>query len=102
LFFFGIIAIGIWTGLRLYVTDNDERAAVGGPVAGSLIAFAIYRIALSQTENHTLVFLIIGLVFAIVKLARDRRGTDSNSSLVAGPTRRNVAVAHSSAPLPSQ
>jgi O-antigen ligase len=70
--FFGMIACGIWTGLRLYLTNADKWSAVGGPIACSLIAFAVYRTALSQRENHTLFFLIIGLVFALSKLAFDR------------------------------
>lgn len=72
LLFFSMIVIGIWIGVRLYLTDADRRAALGGPIACSLIAFAYYRVALSQTENHTLMFLIIGLVFAIWKLSFDR------------------------------
>ncbi len=71
-FFFGMIACGIWIGLRIYLTDPDKRAAIGAPLACSLIAFAIYRLALSQRESHTLFFLIIGLVFAVGKLAYDR------------------------------
>jgi O-antigen ligase len=73
LFFFGMIAFGIWVGVRLYLSDTDKRAAVGGPLACSLIAFCVYRFALSQRESHTLFFLIIGLVFAVAKLAYDRR-----------------------------
>ena len=48
--FFGMIAFGIWIGVRLYVGNTNERAAIGGPIAGCLIAFAVYRLALSQTK----------------------------------------------------
>jgi|SRR5579871_1163084 len=68
LVFFGMIACGIWIGLRQYLTNKDRWAALGGPIACSLIAFAIYRMTLSQRENHTLFFLVIGLVFAISRL----------------------------------
>lgn len=70
LLFFGMIGLGIWIGARLYLTNADERAALGGPIACALIAFAIYRPVLSETENHTLLFLIIGLVFAISRIER--------------------------------
>lgn len=70
LLFFGMIGLGIWTGVRLYLTNANQRAAVGGPIACCLIAFAVYRPVLSETENHTLFFLVIGLVFAISRIDR--------------------------------
>lgn len=70
LLFFGMIGFGIWTGARLYLTNADKRAAVGAPIACCLIAFAVYRLVLSETENHTLLFLMIGLVFAISRVER--------------------------------
>jgi O-antigen ligase len=73
LFFFGMIACGFWIGLRIYLTDPDKQASLGAPLACSLAAFGIYRLALSQRESFTLFFLIIGLVFAIGKLAYERR-----------------------------
>ncbi len=35
LFFFGIIACGIWVGLRVYLSDDNEYSAMGGPIACS-------------------------------------------------------------------
>ena len=67
MFFFGMIACGIWIGLRQYLTNPNRWAALGGPIACSLIAFAVYRLALSQRENHTLFFLLVGVVFAMGK-----------------------------------
>jgi O-antigen ligase len=73
LLFFATIAIAIWMGLRVYLSDKDPRASIGCALACSLIAFATYRTALSQTENHSLVFFIIGLIFVMGRCARDRR-----------------------------
>ena len=73
LLFFITIAIAIWIGLRVYLRDNDSRAAIGSALACSLIAFATYRLALSQTENHFFVFIIIGLIFVMGRFAHDRR-----------------------------
>ncbi len=77
LFFAGIVVIGIWLSLKLYLGDPDSRAAIGAPLACSLIAFGVYRLVLSQRENHVLFFLIIGLVFAAWKLGRDRAAARS-------------------------
>ena len=69
--FFGMIGFGVWLAARLYIMSPDPRSALGAPIACSLLAFAVYRIALSQTENHTLMFLMIGLVFALAKVSRN-------------------------------
>jgi O-antigen ligase len=79
LLFFGMIGFGVWFAARLYIGNPDERATLGAPIACSLLAFAVYRIALSQTENHTLMFLMIGLVFALVRVSQNWQGEASYS-----------------------
>jgi O-antigen ligase len=71
LLFFGTIAFGAWIATKIYISLMDERATVAAPIACSLIAFGVYRLVLSQGENHTLFFLIVGLVFAVSKLSRE-------------------------------
>lgn len=71
--FFGMLAIGIWIAARIYLTDASKHAELAGAIACSLVAFSVYRVALSQRENHTLLFLMIGMVFATEKLVSDRR-----------------------------
>src|SRR5262249_49877401 len=72
LLFFAMIAIAVWVAARLYVVDCDRQTAAAGALACSLIAFATYRFALYQEENHTLMFIIISLIFAIATSARRR------------------------------
>lgn len=84
LLFFGMIGLGIWIGVRLYIGNADERAAIGAPLACCLIAFAVYRLALSQTENHTLLFLIVGLVFAVAKLSQDWKSNPARTYFPSG------------------
>ncbi|MDR3515067.1 MAG: O-antigen ligase family protein [Azospirillaceae bacterium] len=76
--FFGMLAYAIWKGGRIYLSDLDERATVAAPIACSLVAFAVYRLVLSQRENHTLCFILIGVFIAVANLYRSRatqRGT---------------------------
>jgi hypothetical protein len=75
LFFFGIILFAMWACARFYLSDLDKRAALGGPLACSFLAFGLYRLVLSQRENHTLFFLLVGLTFIFVKLAFERKAT---------------------------
>ena len=74
LFFAGIILFAMWACARIYLRDLDKRAALGGPLACSFLAFGVYRLALSQRENQTLFFLLVGLTFIFVKLASERAG----------------------------
>jgi O-antigen ligase len=85
IFFFGMIAIGIWISFRLYLMDNQQRTAIGGPIGCCLIAFGFYRVALSQTENHTLLFIIIGIVFGLSKLCSGIRNNRRGAFAVSGP-----------------
>jgi len=61
-FFAGMIVIGIFFGVREYITKPTTQAAMAGSLACSLVAFGIYRLYLSQRENHTLFFILVGLV----------------------------------------
>lgn len=53
-------------GARAYLKHPEDRAAPVLPLACGLAGFAIYRMALSQTENHTILFVFVGIVAAIV------------------------------------
>ena len=67
IFFFGMLGIAILMGVWRYLTDENHDAELGGAIACSLIAFSVYRIGLSQVENHTLVFLLIGICFTVAR-----------------------------------
>jgi hypothetical protein len=71
--YFGMIALAAGACLVLYLRDRDPRAALAGPLGCSLIAYEIYRLALSQRENQTLVFILLALVFVCIREAHGRR-----------------------------
>jgi O-antigen ligase len=50
-FYIGICCLPIWFGIRNYIYDLSEFGAVAGALACSFIAFALYRLVLSQREN---------------------------------------------------
>jgi O-antigen ligase len=92
LFFLGMLAIPIFVGARLYLSDADRRAAIAGPLACSVLAFSVYRMTLSRVENHILFFLMIGLMFTVFKSAHDRWAKNGYTSFP------NAAVQRSPAP----
>jgi O-antigen ligase len=65
-FFAGIVGLPIWFGLRNYIYDLSEVGALSGSLACSFIAFTTYRLALSQRENHMLVFSLLAMVLILV------------------------------------
>jgi hypothetical protein len=62
LFFTGMVCLPIWYGVRAYLTDLSESGALAGTLACSFIAFTFYRLALSERENHFLMFTLLGMV----------------------------------------
>jgi len=72
LLFAGVLSMAIWMCVRLYLRDEDRRAAFAGPLACSILAFAFYRLVLSQQENHTLFLVLVGAAFVLARSARER------------------------------
>jgi hypothetical protein len=64
-FFAGISLLPIWHGVRAYLTDLSESGALAGALACSFIAFTTYRLALSQRENHMLMFSLLAIVVTL-------------------------------------
>lgn len=69
LFFFGMLGCAIWNGAKMYLTDRHRDAEIGSAIACALVAFGVYRTGLSQTENHALLFLLIGVSFVVAKMS---------------------------------
>ena len=65
LFFAGLLLIPVWYGLRSYLADFSESGAAAGAVACSIVAYSVYRLALSQKENHMLIFSLLAIVIVL-------------------------------------
>jgi O-antigen ligase len=65
LFFAGMLLIPVWYGLRSYLSDSSESGAAAGAVACSFVAYAVYRLALSQKENHMLIFSLLAIIVVL-------------------------------------
>jgi O-antigen ligase len=64
-FFAGLLLLPIWYGLRSYLSDFSESGAAAGALACSFVAFTAYRLALSQKENHMLIFSLLAIVVVL-------------------------------------
>ncbi len=64
-FFAGLSCLPIWYGVRGYLADLTELGAVQGALACSFLAFTLYRLVLSQRENHMLMFSLLALVIVL-------------------------------------
>jgi len=66
--FFGLILVTIFNMIVVYIGSNRSLATFAGPAAAALLSFGIYRMALSQRENHALIFLVFATTFVIKDL----------------------------------
>ena len=73
IFFAGIVCLPIWFGLRNYIYDLSELGALSGALACSFAAFATYRFALSQRENHMLLFSLLAIVMVLIYEYRSKQ-----------------------------
>jgi len=71
LFYMGAIGLAIFFCARVYIRNLDRLGTLGGPLAASFITYGFYRAALSQRDNQTFYFLMLGIAFVYLKLARD-------------------------------
>ncbi len=82
-FYFGMALIAAWVGSRRYLRDSAWSGALAGGLACSIVAFAFYRIFLSQRENQTLFFILIActmLLHSFFLRARERsKATEERS-----------------------
>jgi hypothetical protein len=69
--FFLMLIAASYLLIRVYLTDNDPASSFSGAIGCAIISFSLYRLALSQRENHVLLFLLIGA--ALVEIAASRR-----------------------------
>ena len=94
LFFSGMIVLSIWAGVRAYITSPTRSSALFGCIACSLFAFGFYRFFLSQRENHTLFFALIGCAMLLSHANFQSSPISSLTSANAGrPSRRKAEFA---------
>lgn len=80
-----LVAGALSIALRRYLTSVDDGTSHGNALASALVAFMIYRITLSQSENMLTIFSILALI--ILSFARPKytraygRGLKIRSSL---------------------
>ena len=91
-FYFGMIAVGIWFGAREYLANPTRSGAMAGALACSLIAYGVYRVNLAQRENQLLFFIIMGMLMWLAN-ARKRALDEEAARPASSPVRGKVAGA---------
>ena len=97
-FFAGIVCLPIWYGVRAYLTDSSESGAIAGTLACSFIAFTLYRLVLSQRENHFLIYCLLGIVVVLnygyrMKRAKEPRSLRAQRRTYSRPGERGLETA---------
>jgi len=78
--FAAILLMSIWTSAQLYLSKNVALSALMGAFTCSFVGFGFYRLALSQRENHTAFFVMVGIVAVANKLIREHGAAPQSSS----------------------
>jgi len=97
-FFAGIVCLPIWYGVRGYLTDLSESGAIGGTLACSFIAFTLYRLVLSERENHFLIYCLLGIVVVLnygyqMKRAKEPQSLRAQRRTYSHPGERGLETA---------
>jgi O-antigen ligase len=77
----------IFVAARRYIRDVSEGAAVQGALASMLAGFMVYRLVLSQRENHKVAFVACGMIMAsqvahrATEVAKRRRAAVDNGGV---------------------
>jgi len=83
LFFLMMIGGALWICVKGSLFDVSPRGAMTGALAAALTAFAVNRVVLSERENHTLFFVLCGMVAACAALRT--RSAGGNGAAVSKP-----------------
>ena len=76
LLFFGMVFVAVFSGTWQYLANLTRSGALAGTLGCSLLGFGLYRFALSQEENFTLLYVMVGLIMFLnhnCKIARKQR-----------------------------
>jgi hypothetical protein len=67
-----VLAVGaaLYIAARANVVDPTQRGAMNGALASALGAFLMYRLALSQAENHALMFWMCAMIAVSATLSK--------------------------------
>lgn len=102
--FFGMIILAAWFGVRLYLKAPTRETGALMAIASSLIGYGVYRTVLSQTENHTILFILVGVITGALYRARqeakDRAAAAAPNPDITPPRSRPPRPALSAPSLP--
>ena len=72
--FVAFLILPMWYGGRRYFADRSQAGALSGALACSVLAFSVYRLVLSQRENHMLLYTLIAIVVLLRYLESEGAG----------------------------
>ncbi len=66
----GIFMLTIFEAIKVYVYDKSQQARLAAPLAVCLAVFLVIKSVLSQTDNHPVVFMMLGMTLALVTVLK--------------------------------
>jgi len=73
LVYYGLILSGIWHAGQLTLRAREPELLFAAPIAVALLNFFVTKSVFSQQENHPLVFVMLGILVALLWRDREER-----------------------------
>lgn len=68
--YYGLMLVAIWQGIKYGLSARSRDTELLIPAATMLIVFVIVKGVLAQDDNHSAVFMVLGMVAALTCLAK--------------------------------
>ncbi len=65
IFFLAMFLFTIFEAIKVYVYNKSHEARLAAPLAACLAVFLVIKSVLSQTDNHPVVFMLLGMTLAL-------------------------------------
>lgn len=73
--FYAVLGILLWRGVSIYLRNSNPASAKAIALVSTFVAFLVQRTVLSQTENFTNIFMLIGLFVALEQILRSQKNS---------------------------
>lgn len=75
---YGMFVVAAVLGVRTFLTTGDRENELAGPLGVTCLNFVVMKSVLSQEQNHSLFFLLLGMAAAL--WARERKLVDPDNA----------------------
>lgn len=84
--YYAMFLIAIYLAGRAYIEVEDKEIGYLAPITATFVAFFVIKSVFSQPDNHPLIFLLLGVMMALLARARNLKAAMPKAARVGGRT----------------